>query len=106
MVFSMVDEGLGVIYPAGVGYDTVCYLKQKNIDLMEVPLDEVRNYACNLLAIEPGKVITTAGNPHTREQIEKRGTTVFEMSFEGGQLSGCGPICSTLPLIRDRGPAI
>ncbi len=106
MVFSMVAEGLGVVYPAGLGYDTLRYLKKKDLDLIEVPLDECQNYACNLLATEPGKVIVTAGNPKTREQIEKRGIEVFEMGFEGGRIAGRGPICSTLPLVRDKGPSI
>ena len=106
MVFSMVAEGLGVVYPAGLGYDTLRYLKKKDLDLIEVPLDECQNYACNLLATEPGKVIVTAGNPKTREQIEKRGIEVFEMGFEGGRIAGRGPICSTLTLVRDKGPSI
>jgi N-dimethylarginine dimethylaminohydrolase len=106
MVFGMVDERLGVIYPAGVGYETIRYLKSHKIDLIEVPLDEVQNYACNLLAVRPGRVIATAGNPRTREALEKSGVEVLEMCFEGGKLSGRGPVCSTLPLVRDTGPQI
>jgi N-dimethylarginine dimethylaminohydrolase len=51
-------------------------------------------------------VILSAGNPYTREQLEKRGVEVIEMEFEGGRVSGRGPVCSTLPLIRDPGPSI
>ncbi len=106
MIFQMVDEGLAVIYPAGVGYDTIRYLRKKNIELIEIPLEEVQNYACNLLPLRPGRVVLTEGNNYTREQLEKRGVDVVEMKFEGGRLSGRGPVCSTLPLIRDAGPAI
>ena len=106
MVFNMAAEGLALIYPAGVGYDTIRYLKKKDIELIEVPLEEVQNYACNVLALRPGRLIMTEGNPRTREQLEKHGIEVLEMSFEGGNISGRGPACSTLPLVRDKGPSI
>ena len=106
MIFQMVDQGVAVIYPAGVGYDTIRYLKKRNIDLIEIPLEEVQNYACNLLPIRPGRVVLTAGNARTREALEKRGVEVLEMTFDGGRLSGRGPVCSTLPLVRDVGPSI
>ncbi len=106
MVFGMAGEGLAVIYPAGVGYDTIRYLKKKDLDLIEVPLEEVQNYACNLLVIEPGEVVLTEGNPLTRAALEKRGLNVHEVAFEGGRVSGRGPVCKTLPLVRDRGPSI
>jgi N-dimethylarginine dimethylaminohydrolase len=106
MVFGMATAGLGVIYPAGMGYHSVRYLLKKGIELIEIPLEEVQNYACNLLAVRPGRVILSAGNPYTREQLEKRGVEVIEMEFEGGRVSGRGPVCSTLPLIRDPGPSI
>lgn len=106
MVLGMANAGLAVIYPAGMAYHSVRYLMKKNIELIEVPLEEVQNYACNLMAIRPGRVIMPAGNPYTREQLEKRGVEVLEMEFAGGRVSGRGPVCSTLPLIRDRGPSI
>lgn len=106
MVFGMAAAGLGVIYPAGMGYHSVRYLLKKGIELIELPLEEVQNYACNLLAVRPGRVILAAGNPYTCEQLEKRGVEVIEMEFEGGRVSGRGPVCSTLPLIRDPGPSI
>ena len=67
MVFSMVDEGLGVIYPAGVGYDTIRYLKQKNIDLIEVPLDEVRK-----LCLQPTRDRAGQGHHHGRKSAHPR----------------------------------
>ena len=106
MVFNMVDEGVAVIYPAGVGYDTIRYLKKMNVDLIEVPIEEAQNYACNVTPIRPGRIIATPGNHRTREQLEKRGIEVIEMSFEGGEVSGRGPDCSILPLIRDSGPTL
>lgn len=106
MILGMVDERLAVVYPAGMGYESLRYLKEKRIELIEVPLEEVQNYACNLLAVRPGRVIMTAGNPRTREALERRGVTVLEMEFAGGRVSGRGPVCSTLPLVRDAGPKI
>jgi hypothetical protein len=52
------------------------------------------------------RVIITAGNPRTCEALKQRGVTVLEMEFHGGSVSGRGPVCSTLPLIRDEGPRI
>ena len=45
-------------------------------------------------------------NPRTREALEARGVEVLEMEFGGGRVSGRGPVCSTLPLIRDEGPKL
>jgi len=41
MTFGMVDEDLAVIYPGGVDYDTIQYLKQKGINLIEIPEEEL-----------------------------------------------------------------
>ena len=37
MTFGMADENIGVIYPGGVGYDTIQYLESREIILIEVP---------------------------------------------------------------------
>ena len=87
-------------------FDAIRYLQKSDIELIEVPLEEVQNYACNLLALEPGEVVLTEGNPRTHSELEKRGVRVHEVAFEGGRISGCGPVCKTLPLIRDKGPSI
>ncbi|MBI2304055.1 MAG: hypothetical protein HYU86_04850 [Chloroflexi bacterium] len=111
-VFNMVDEGLAVCYVPGIDYLSLDHLIRKGIKLIEVPPEEMRNAACNCLAIEPGKVIMVAGNPYTHEALVKEGCEVIEVDWSeytkqgGGASGGGGPICATAPLIRDPGPML
>jgi N-dimethylarginine dimethylaminohydrolase len=105
MVFSMVDEGLGVIYPPGMDYDSLRYIQKKGIKLIEAPLEEVQDYGCNILALEPGKVIIPAGSSYIIEKLLKENVEVIPLEMPELRAGG-GPICNTLPLIREPGPSI
>jgi len=101
MVFDMADENLGVIYPGGVDYATIQYLEKRGINLIEVPDEELRNDAPNLLPLEPGKVIIPAGSPKTTRELRKEGVDIIELDMSEYVKGGGGPTCITMPLIRD-----
>lgn len=101
MTFGMVDEDLGVVYPGGVDYDTIQYLKRKEINLVEVPEDELRKCAPNVLPLAPRKVIIPAGNPVTIKGLRKEGVDVIDIDLSEFCKAGGGPRCLTLELIRD-----
>jgi N-dimethylarginine dimethylaminohydrolase len=105
MVFSMVDEGLGVIYPSAIDYDSLAYLQKKGIKLIEAPLEEVQNYGCNILALEPGKVVIPSHSHRIIEKLLKENVEVIALEMPELRAGG-GPVCNTLPLIRDPGPSI
>jgi N-dimethylarginine dimethylaminohydrolase len=106
----MVDVDVAVCWPPGIDYLSLNYLLRKGIRIIEVPEEEMRNAACNTLALRPGKVVLVAGNPRTAEALGKAGIEVVELEWSeytrqgGGASGGGGPICSTAPLIRDPQP--
>jgi arginine deiminase len=56
----------------------------------------------NVLALGPRQCLMLAGNPATRNALERAGATVVE--YDGSEISikGCGgPTCLTRPLVRD-----
>jgi len=105
-VFGYVDSGLGLIYPAGVPFDFLEYLKQHGVELIEVGPDEAKDYACNTLAIEPGKVVMLEGFRVSRRLLERRGVDVIPVEMDEFKKAGGGPHCATAPLIREPGPKL
>ncbi len=101
MTFGMADENIGVIYPGGVDYETIQYLKRQEIYLIEVPDEELRSCAPNILPIAPGKVIIPAGNPETTRRLREEGVDCIEVPLSEFAKGGGGPRCLTLDLIRD-----
>ncbi|MBI2879969.1 MAG: hypothetical protein HYY21_00170 [Candidatus Tectomicrobia bacterium] len=106
LVFGLVDAWLALVYPPGLGAETIDYLKGKGIRLIEVSEEEHANSACNVLALEPGKVIMCAGNPQANEALRERGVTVIEVEMGEFVLAGGGPHCAVGCLIRDPGPLL
>ena len=105
-VFSYVDDGLAVIYPPGVPYDFIEYLKEKDLNLIEAPPDEAKNMACNTLALEPGKIMMIAGFEKTQGMLEKEGVEVIPIEYMQKAAVGGGPHCAANPLIRRPGPRL
>ena len=101
MTFGMVDESLAVIYPAGVDYDTILFLKSKEINLIEIPEDELRRCAANVLPLAPGKVIIPAGNRETIRRLREEGVDVIDVELTEFCKAGGGPRCLTLELVRE-----
>jgi N-dimethylarginine dimethylaminohydrolase len=105
-VFGYVDDGLALIYPAGVSYDFIEYLREKSVNMIEVPPDEARDVACNVVALEPGKIMMIDGFNETRRALEKEGVDVIAVPYTQMSRIGGGPHCATGPLIRREGPKL
>ena len=101
MTFGMAYYKIGVLWPGGVGYDTILWLESKGVDLIEVSDEELHLCAPNLLPIGPKKVIVSALNMKMTEELRKRGIDVIELDLSEFAKGGGGPTCLTLPLIRD-----
>jgi N-dimethylarginine dimethylaminohydrolase len=105
-VFGYADSGLAVIYPPAVPYDFLEYLRRNGVRMIEVPPDEARDYACNIFALEPGKVLMLDGFEFTKTKLEKEGVDVITVGMSEFIKIGGGPHCATSPLIRDSGPKL
>jgi N-dimethylarginine dimethylaminohydrolase len=106
LVFGLVDAWLALVYPPGFDGKTMDYLKDKGIRMIEVSEEEHRTSACNVLALEPGKVIMCAGNPQAAEALRERNVTVIEVEMSEYIKTGGGPHCASGCLIRDPGPLL
>ena len=101
MTFNMAYYKIGVIWPGGIGYDTVLWLESKGVDLIEVPDEELHTCVQNLLPIAPKKVIVPGFNLTVTRELRKRGIDVIEVDLSEFAKGGGGPTCLTLVLIRD-----
>lgn len=101
MTFGMADEGLGVLYPGGVDYNTIEFLKKKEINLIEISEEELRNCAPNIFPLAPKKVLISSGNPETTRSLRKEGVDAIEVDISEFVKGGGGPRCISLDLIRD-----
>jgi N-dimethylarginine dimethylaminohydrolase len=100
-LISPVDRDLAVVYSRLMPVPFRHFLLRRGIKLVEVPDEEFNSFGCNVLAVAPRRCIMVAGNPRTREALEKEGAVVFEypgeeIAFKGGG----GPTCLTRPLLR------
>ena len=105
-VFAYVDAGLAMVYPPAVPFDFLEYLKGKNIKMIEVPPDEGKDFACNVLVLEPRKIIMLDGFPTSRKKLEEEGVDVITVDMSEFIKSGGGPHCASAPLTRDPGPTL
>lgn len=100
-VISPVADDLAVVelgrLPAGLW----SLLQELEVELVEVPAEEVDSLGCNVLAVAPRVAVMLDANPATRARLEAAGAEVHV--FSGGEVcwngSG-GPTCLTRPLRR------
>ena len=104
-VLNMADEKLAVVHSGALPYDTLRYLQNKGIRLIDTPEEEAINQAANLLTIQPGVVMMASGNPVTTAALLPEGVRVIELAVEPARF-GSGPLCMVGPLVRDDGPML
>jgi N-dimethylarginine dimethylaminohydrolase len=101
MTFGMAYYKIAVLWPGGVGYETILWLQEKGIDVIEVSDEELHACASNFLPVAPRKVIVSAFHLKMTEELRKKGIEVIELDLSEFAKGGGGPTCLTLPLIRD-----
>jgi N-dimethylarginine dimethylaminohydrolase len=105
-VFGYVDDGLALVYPPGLPYDFIEYLRSKNVNMIEIPSSEAKDVPSNIVALGPGKIIMIAGFHQTQKMLEKEGVEVITIPFTEFAIHGGGPHCATGPMIRRPGPKL
>jgi dimethylargininase len=105
-LISLVDRDLAVVFPPWLPVSFWSLLRDRGIDLVEVPQAELATMAPNVLALAPRECVMLEGNPVTRQRLEAAGCRVH--TYRGREISlkaEGGPTCLTRPLLRSRSPA-
>ena len=100
-LISPLDADLALVYLPLLPVRLVELLEERGVELVEVPDEEFKSMACNVLALGPRKALALDGNPETRRRMEAAGVDV--RVYQGEELSRKGeggPTCLTLPLLR------
>jgi N-dimethylarginine dimethylaminohydrolase len=103
-LISPVADDLAVVYPPLAPVALMETLAERGVRVVAVGAEEYETMGCNVLAVEPRRVVMLSGNPRTRAALESAGCEVHvydgsEISFRGDG----GPTCLTAPIWRDTG---
>lgn len=102
-LISLVDDDLAVVYSPLLSAPFRERLVSRGMRLVEVPAEEFGSMGPNVLALAPRDCLMLAGNPLTRQRLEKAGCRV--RIYEGREISlkaEGGPTCLTRPILRRR----
>jgi N-dimethylarginine dimethylaminohydrolase len=100
-LISMLDHDLAVVYPPLVPVPFMELLRDRDIELVEVPVEEYPTMGPNVLALAPRKCLAVDGNPVTVKRMEAAGCEV--LTYVGRELSlkaEGGATCLTRPILR------
>jgi N-dimethylarginine dimethylaminohydrolase len=100
-LISPIDRDLAVVYSPLLPVDFRQRLIAHGYELIEVPHGEFETMGTNVLALGPRDCLMLAGNPQTRNALERAGARVRE--YMGNEISvkgAGGPTCLTRPLAR------
>lgn len=100
LCFNLVDEHLAVVYREGLPEDFLKLLKEKDIETIDVPSEDVFKHGCNLQAIGDKRVISLKQNAYVNEALAKKGMKITEVDITEILKAGGGPHCMTFPLLR------
>jgi dimethylargininase len=100
-LISPVADDLAVVYPPLAPVALMETLADREIRVVPVDADEYETMGCNVLAVEPRRVVMLDGNPRTRAALESAGCEVHV--YDGSEISlkgDGGPTCLTQPIWR------
>ena len=80
---SFADHDLAVIYPSLTPVPFWKLLRERGVDLIEVPEDEFNVMGTNVLALEPRRCLMLDNAPATKLRLEEAGCTV--LTYRGGR---------------------
>ncbi|WP_341477083.1 2-nitroimidazole nitrohydrolase [Mycobacterium ahvazicum] len=105
---NAIDVGKLVVSPAALDWEARTWLYDNNFELIEADAQEQRDFLapCNVLLLEPGKVIAHADCHATNEKIRAAGVEVIEVT--GTEIrKACGGIkCRVMQINREPGPTL
>jgi dimethylargininase len=98
---SMLDVDLAVAFVPQLPVRLVQLLRDRGVNLVEVPDEEFDTMGANVLALGPRLALALEGNLETRRRLEAAGVEV--RTYAGEEISrkgDGGPTCLTKPLAR------
>lgn len=100
-LLSPLDDDLVVAYAPLLPVRLVQLLRERGVEIVEVPDDEFESMGPNVLALAPRVALALEGNDETRRRLERAGVDVTV--YRGEEISrkgDGGPTCLTRPLLR------
>ncbi len=100
-MISPVAGDLAVVYPPLAPVALMQTLAERGIRVVAVDADEYGTMGCNVLAVEPRRLVMVNGNPRTRAALESAGCEVH--GYDGSEISvkgDGGPTGLTAPIWR------
>ena len=100
-LLSLVDHDLAVAYPYLIPVPFWRFLKDRGMNLIEVPEDEFNTMGTNVLTVAPRLCLMVEGNPVTEQRLRDAGCRV--LIYRGDEItlkSEGGPTCLTRPILR------
>jgi N-dimethylarginine dimethylaminohydrolase len=105
MVIAPLDVSKVLVYSASIDVETHRWLRRSGYEVIEVDLEEqVEHCACNLVPLEPGRVLMHAGAKRAIAAVQKAGIDVIPVSYGEYNAFGGGIHCATMQILRDGGP--
>jgi hypothetical protein len=104
-ILAPLDVKKALCHPPSVDASTLIWLQRHGYAIIEVePEEQVRYRACNLVLLEPGRVLMAEDATRTIERVRAAGVDVVEVPFGEWAALGRGLRDQTLELRRDIGP--
>ena len=100
-LLSPLDDDLVVAYVPLLPVRLVQLLRELEIEIVEVPDEELETMGSNVFALAPRVALALEGNDVTRRRLERAGVDV--RVYRGDEISrkgDGGPTCLTRPLLR------
>jgi len=101
-LISPVADDLAVVFPPLAPVALMETLAERGVRVVPVDAEEYETMGCNVLAVEPRRVVMLNGNPRTRAALEAAGCEVH--GYDGSEISvkgDGGPTCLTAPVWRE-----
>ncbi|WP_417465002.1 dimethylarginine dimethylaminohydrolase family protein [Kordiimonas sp.] len=101
-MISPLDADLALVHSPLMPESFVGWLKQRGVELIDVPEEEFIPMGCNVLALGPRNVVMLDRLPKTKARLEAAGCVV--QTYRGDEISRKGeggPTCLTRPLVRE-----
>jgi dimethylargininase len=100
-LISPLDDDLALVYPRLAPVRLMELLRERRIEIVEVPDEEFETMGPNVLALGPRRALALEGNDETRRRMEAAGVEV--VTYKGDEISrkgDGGPTCLTRPILR------
>jgi N-dimethylarginine dimethylaminohydrolase len=100
-VVNLLSDDVALVYPRAMPVRLYKLLQDRGYHFVDCPDEEFDTQGCNALTLEPGNVVTCAGNPAVTSRLRDAGIEVTE--YEGDEISVpriSGPTCNTRPILR------